>query len=152
MVRVSIRRINKFVFFRRYEISDESCLGYSIHKSPLEIQLKRDKQLVFSGDVYEKCYFKKEEVAVNRISSPKSFRFEDGTDIDYCLPKKLNAKKSTKILYNGQFCAEVLYRNNWLRLTEYCDIDIFSKDEGVIDKIMFSFMHDYNFNQMYFGT
>ncbi|TMN86357.1 hypothetical protein CWB72_19915 [Pseudoalteromonas phenolica] len=152
MVRVSIRKTNWFVFFERYEISDDSDLGYSINKLLLELQLKRGVQLIYSGDPYEKSYLKSAEVEVSRISSPKSFRFTDGTDIDYCLPKKLNGRKSTKILYNGKFCAEVFYRNNWFKLSEYCDINIFTQDEEVIDKIMFSFMHDYNFNQMYFGT
>ncbi|WP_286262013.1 hypothetical protein [Thalassotalea atypica] len=152
MVRVTIKRTNWFLFFRRYEIKSESDLGYSIEKSTLELELKKGNQLVFSGDVYENSYFFGEKVDVSKISSPKTFKFNDSSIIEYCVPKKINGKNSTKVLFNGEFTAEVFYRVNWLNLSEYCDVNIFSEDKDVIDKIMFAIMHDYNFNQLYFGT
>jgi len=152
VIQITIRRVNWFLFFRRYEVNDDAGLNYSIQSSPQEIQLKRDSKLIFSGDVYEKTYFDGSEMKVSRISSPKSFKFNDNSDIDYCKPTKINGRVTTKILYKGKFLAEVFYRNNWSKLSEDYNIKIFSDDKDVVDKVIFAFMHDYNFNQMYFGT
>ncbi|KZN34547.1 hypothetical protein N480_21215 [Pseudoalteromonas luteoviolacea S2607] len=149
MIKIKVRKANWLLFHTRYKINDSAGLDYSIKKS-LQIQLKRNKKTIFSGDVFKKTYYDNHEIEVSRISAPKSFKFKDGSEIYYNKTTQTRGKPITNIIYNGDFLAEVHYHNNHFKLSKYCVINIFSDDKEIIDRIMFTFMHDYNFNQIYF--
>ncbi|KZN34548.1 hypothetical protein N480_21220 [Pseudoalteromonas luteoviolacea S2607] len=145
MINVTIRRMDWF--FTRYVVEDNVGLNYSI-KDSIETTLERGKKSIFEGDVLKKTYFEGCEVEVSRRYAPKTFKFKDDSDIDYCRATKTNGTLTRKILYKGKFLAEVSYRYNWLKLHDSWNIKIFSDDKEIADKVMFSFMHDYNFEKI----